>query len=187
MLSNRIGVYKKKHFSVRYLTKLEGGVCVCVCRSYLWSRVFRLCCAVSHLAVFHIEGSFGTLLHTKQTAISQAVSKISWKRNKQTNKKKTHQKGPHQSNTRLSQQTQASPLSATLENMLSLLRLLLRKANKNVASLNNTNKTQLTSLHLAASPGNSRGHKTGLNCSKTLAAKYWSRNSPQSAPVEKNS
>lgn len=144
----------------------------CVCLSYLWSREFRLCCAVSHLAVFHIEGSFGTLLHTKQTAISQAVSKISWKR--QTNEKK-HQKGPHVGNTRLSQQTQAFPLSATLQNMLSLLRPLLRKMNKNATSLNNSDKTQLSSLHLAASPGNSRGHKTGLNCSKTLAAKYWSR------------
>lgn len=69
---------KKKTFQCTIPDKArERCACVCVCLSYLWSRVFRLCCAVSHLAVFHIEGSFGTLLHTKQTAISQAVSKIS--------------------------------------------------------------------------------------------------------------
>lgn len=44
----------------------EKGVCA-PSVPHLWSRVFRLRCAVSHLASFHIQGSFGTLLHTKHT------------------------------------------------------------------------------------------------------------------------
>lgn len=147
---------------------------VCVVRSVVWqSFILRAALALSC---------------TQNKQPSHKPCPKSHEKDKRTKKKTQNiKKGPHESNARLPQQTQAFPLSATPQNMLSPLRPLLRKTNKNATSLNSTNKTQLSSLHLAASPGNSRGHKTGLNCSKTLAAKYWSGNSPQSAPVEKNS
>lgn len=148
-------------YQTESLTKLERGVCVyltsgpvssvCVVRSVIWqSFILRAALALS-------------CIQNKQPSHKPCP-----KSHEKKNLKKKHQKGPHESNTRLSQQTQAFPLSATLQNMLSLLRLLLRKINKNVTSLNNTNKTQLSSLHVAASPRNSKAIKLGWTAVKLL-------------------
>lgn len=126
----------------------EKGVCVHFV-SHLWSHVFCLRCAVSRLAAFHIQCSFGTLLQNTHTHCMSRVQNPIKNKNK---KNKKHQRVINQDNRMFSWKI----LGACL--------------------CEHCHRWQACFGFCPASPVTQRGHKCGLKCDKTSGAKYWTRN-----------